>query len=182
MTTRLETGKVASRYARALFEGALATQSLQAVHNDLTTLGAMLSQVPELSAFLENPTIPLAEKQAFLNERFSTQLHEQTFRLLSLMVENDRPECLSAVVEAFQTLLNTHENTITAEIITAIPLDKDLAKRLQETLATVYGYKKVDLDTRVDSDILGGVVVKIGDRLIDGSFTGQLHQLMSAMA
>ncbi len=177
MGTRLEERKIATRYARALFDGAVEAGALEQVHSDLNEVKDLFVDVPALQDYLTNPAIPVHEKLGFIEEQFAGKISDWVTNLLKLMTEANRVEAFGALTEQFQALVNQRDNVATAEVVTAIALDKTLEKKLQKTLETRYGYSRVEIEKRIDPEILGGVIVRIQDQVIDGSFAGRLNEL-----
>jgi F-type H+-transporting ATPase subunit delta len=182
-SNRLENGKVAARYAKALFDSLTESGAeLGQVRDDLRTLADVLADVPEFSVFLENPGLPLAEKTAFVEERLAVAVTPPVANLLRLLMENNRLIVLPQVAEQFSTYVNQRENVAQAEVITAAELDDDLLARMQNTLQSMFGFNRVDLQHRVDPGLLGGAIIKIQDRVIDGSYVGRLEELRKQVA
>ncbi|WP_373531109.1 ATP synthase F1 subunit delta [Vampirovibrio sp.] len=177
MSNRLQNTKVASRYAKALFESVRHGSELEQVHQDLKTIQELMAQVPQLSLFLENPGIPEADKQSFVDEQFGKSTTPWVHRLLKLMVENGRTVVMPQLVSQFAEYRNRQENTASAEIITAVELEAELRDRIRKTLETSLGFSRVDLSNRVDPGLLGGAIIKIQDKVIDGSYVGRLEEL-----
>lgn len=179
MSSRLENNKVAGRYAKALFESVQHSGEVDAVHQDLQSIGELLVQVPQLSTFLQNPGVPQADKQQFIDEQFSPNksISPWVHRLLKLLVDNNRAGVIPQLVSQFGELRNQQENTTTAEVITAVELEEELRNRIRKTLETSMGFNRVNLHNRVDPGLLGGAIIEIQDQVIDGSYVGRLEAL-----
>lgn len=182
-SNRLGNGKVAARYARALFDSLMESGAdIARVRDDLRMLADVLADVPEFSAFLENPGLPLAEKTHFVEERLASAVDARVARLLRLLMDNNRLAILPQLAEQFTMYVDQRENVAQAEVITAAELDDDLRVRMQNTLQSLFGFHRVDLQHRVDPGLLGGAIVKIQDRVIDGSYIGRLEELRKRVA
>ena len=177
MTARLEERKVAARYAKALFEGSLEQGELATAERDLADLNRVFGDMPDLRNFLTNPAVPQHEKMAFVEQNIVPNVSGWVGNLIKLLAENHRVEALPVIAEAFDELKRKHENVATAEVVTATELDPALAEKIENTLKTLYGYSRVELWRKVDPGILGGVILKIQDKVIDGSFVGRLEDL-----
>lgn len=177
MSTRLENNKVAGRYAKALFESVQQSGELDKVHQDLTAVNDLLTQVPQLGTFLENPGVPMVDKQQFIDEQFGKNVSPWVHRLLKLLVDNKRAAVIPQLVSQFNEARNQFENSTTAEIITAVELEEELRTRIRKTLESSLGFNRVDLHNRVDPGLLGGAIIKIQDQVIDGSYIGRLEEL-----
>lgn len=177
MSNRLENNKVAARYAKALFESTLESGDVNQVASDLAAVNTLMSQVSNLISFLENPGIAQADKIQLLDEQISKSVSPWVDRLLKLLVENNRVAIFPQLVTQFNECINQRENTTQAEVISATELEDELRTRIRKTLETTFGYSRVDLQSRVDPGLLGGVIIKVQDQVIDGSYVGRLEEL-----
>lgn len=179
MTARLEERKVAARYARALFDGTLEKggDELATAEKDLVEVTRMFGEMPELRQFLTSPAVPQQDKITFVEKQLAPNVSDWVGNLLKLLAENHRVEALPVIAEAFEALKRKHENIATAEVVTATELDDALAGRIEDTLKSMYGFNRVELRRKVDPGILGGMILKIQDKVIDGSFVGRLEDL-----
>lgn len=182
MSSRLENNQVAARYAKALFESVSETKELKSVFADLQIVRQLFEQLPELMRFFENPGVPFQEKDQLLQSQFQKQVNTWVYRMLILLLENKRMVIFPQLVEQFISLHNQQENTVSAEVITAVELDEPLKKKMTTKLEKVLGFRTITLQNRVDPGLLGGVVVKIQDQIIDGSYIGRLEALRKQIA
>lgn len=172
---------VTRRYASALFQIALAQQRLDAVEADLAGLDATLRTAPQFTRVLRAPTISRARKHELLDRAFADRVQPITLRLLHLLVDKRREEIVGSLHGEFQRLLADYRNQMAAEVTTAIPLDDALRRQLRGTLEQRTG-KRIELRERVDPEILGGVVVRLGDTVLDGSIRAQLRRLRARLS
>lgn len=177
MSSRLTDNKVAARYARALFEAASESGKLDEVVTDLNAVQALFQELPALSSFLENPAIPGHEKIDFAKTQLIPKVNPWVGNLLGLMIENKRITAFPALIDQLADLINKRDNIAKAEAITAAELDSSQLDKLRQALESRYGFSKVLLSNRVEPSILGGVIVKLQDQVIDGSFSGRLESL-----
>lgn len=191
MSQRLEAQKIATRYAKALFDTVLeqsnlGPSALDGVQQDLERVGLVLAEHPALQGFLNDPVVLSREKQDLIESTFgagsAVPLSQTVFKLLQSLIENNRFSSFSALVDQFVFARSRYENTATAEVITATELEEGLRSRLASTLASTFGFNRVDLMNRVDPGILGGAVVKLHDQVIDGSYIGRLEALRKRLA
>jgi F-type H+-transporting ATPase subunit delta len=172
--------KVAKRYARALFNTAQKTGTVEAVHNDLTLLDTLWRQTPSLPRFLESPLVPAEKKRQLLDQALSGQLSTATRAFLALLIEKRREEILPAVHEEFVRLADDAAGLIRAQATVALPLEESERAALLAGLQQRTG-KRVELQVSVDPAILGGVVVRMKDTVVDGSVRGALERLREQM-
>jgi F-type H+-transporting ATPase subunit delta len=179
MAARLEEMKIAARYARAVFESAV--EAGDAVEKDVTRsikeLGEVFEEIPALGDFFKNPAIPAAEKLDLLKTQTQKKVPELVYNLLLVMLENDRLSVFPALAKRVEELSNERHQVAVAEVITAVELPKSLEKKFETVLKKRYGLSQVTLQKRVDPGILGGAIIKIQDKVIDGSFVGKLETL-----
>lgn len=177
MSNRLENNKVAARYAKALFESVVATGEVDAVAKDLDNVNQVIQALPQLASYMANPGIPQHEKQQLVDEHFSKSINPWVNRILKLLVENNRFVAFPQLVQWFTEYLNKRENIGRAEVVTAVELEAELKKRIQKTLESTLGFSRVEIQNRVEPGILGGVIIKVQDQVIDGSYVGRLEEM-----
>lgn len=177
MSNRLENNKVASRYAKALFESTLESGEASQVSADLVSVNTLMAQVPALVSFLENPGVSQEEKLQLLDQQIAQSVSPWVSRLLKLLVENNRIAIFPQLVTQFNDCINQRENTTQAEVVSAVELEEELRSRIRKTLESTFGFSRVDVENRVDPGLLGGVIIKIQDQVIDGSYVGRLEEL-----
>jgi len=172
---------LSGRYALALFELANERKKLEAVGRDLAAVAQALAESPELK---ELTTSPLVGRDAAVNAVAATagamQLDTITANFLGVLAKNRRLAQLPAVIRAFNLLSARHRGELTAEIVSAHSLDDDQVDAIKQNLRTRMG-RDINVDLRVDPAILGGLVVKIGSQMIDGSIRTKLNNLAQAM-
>jgi F-type H+-transporting ATPase subunit delta len=168
-------------YARALFEMAQAEDVVRRIEEELFRLRELLKKNPELLQFLRDPNVTREGKRKALAELFEGRVHPLTLNALLTLADQDRGNRVLRVIEEFLTIASAARQKVTGEITTALPLDAALLQRLTAELSRVTG-KNVELFQRSDPAILGGVIVKIGDQIIDGSLRRKLNQMKERLA
>ncbi len=171
-------GVAAKRHAQAVFQLALERGELEKWLEDLKTIATTLSQ-PQLMAILESPKVHLDEKMELLR-RCLPGVSQLALNLVYLLVARRRLRLIDQIVSEYQRLADAYQGVEHAEVTTAIPLDEEDRQRLSERLAELTGTRIV-LSTRVDPNVIGGFVVRIGDRLIDGSTKSKLDSLRKSL-
>jgi F-type H+-transporting ATPase subunit delta len=167
---------VARRYAQAAFEVAKAHQALDQWEQALRTVRAALDD-RRLAEFFENPAIPFEAKARALNELVPGEGEGRFVRnLVTLLLERGRVRQIPDVVEAFGELLLQERGIIRVEAVTAVELEAAEVERLRWRLEQTLG-RSVQLRVRVDPDVLGGIIIRMGDDVIDGSVRTQLQGL-----
>ena len=172
---------LAGRYASALFELASEAGTVSAVESDLETLAEALHESPELRALIRNPEVSreaLGRVLAGLGD--TLKLAELTRNFLGVLAQNRRAGELPAVIRAFQSIAAAQRGEVTAEVASAHALTDEQLVTLEQKLRARQG-RTVKLKTRVDPDLLGGLVVTIGSQRIDSSIRSRLNSLAQAM-
>lgn len=172
---------LAGRYASALFDLASEAGTVSAVESDLETLAEALRESPELRALIKNPEVSreaLGRVLAGLGD--SLRLAELTRNFLGVLAQNRRAGELPAVIRAFQAIAAAQRGEVTAEVASAHALTDEQLATLEQKLRARQG-RTVKLKTRVDPDLLGGLVVTIGSQRIDSSIRSRLNSLAQAM-
>ena len=170
----------ARRYARAVFELAREQRAVEGWHDRLVAVRALVS-VPELRAVLANRAIAGEQRARLLRDAAQGALDEDAVHLAELLLENGRLDQVDAVVDEFEQLVDEAEGRVRAVAITAVELGADERRSLERELADRFG-GKVRLETEVDPEILGGLVVRVGDHLVDASVRTRLQQLRRRLA
>jgi F-type H+-transporting ATPase subunit delta len=172
---------LAERYAAALFELADERHALDAVANDLRELRTMLQESPDLMRLLRSPVLAREDQAkaiAALGERAGLSALTRDF--LGVVAGNRRLFATPAMIEAYLNQLAARRGEVTAEVTTAQPLNETQRNTLSEQLRRAVG-RRVTVDLRVDPSLLGGMIVKVGSRMIDGSLKNRLQRLQLAM-
>ena len=168
----------AIRYARALFDVASREAGpLDRIEAELAAVVELFRQHPVLQQVLLNPAVPVRRKRAAIDEIGARlDLLPMVRKLLGLLAERDRLIVLPDVAAAYRGRLLDHRRVVRAEITTAVPLSPEQARALAGRLEQVTG-RTVEVSTRVDPAILGGVVARVGGVVYDASVTRQLARL-----
>ena len=172
---------LAGRYASALFDLASEAGTVTAVESDLDTLEAGLRESAELRALIRNPEISreqISRVTAGLAQAMG--LSELTKNFLGVLAENRRVAELPAMIRAFHMIAAAQRGEVTAEVASAHALTDEQIATLETKLRAREG-RTVKLKTRVDPDLLGGLVVTVGSKRIDGSIRTRLNSLAQAM-
>ena len=171
------TRAVAERYARALLEVALDKKAdLDRIDKELAGFQALLERESALDAALAAPTIPAAKRVEILEAVLATaKVSPETLNLLRLLAKNERVPIVPFVAESYRRLVLDHRQIQPGEVVSAQPLSGDQKKRLAGQLGLALG-KTMELTYRTDPEILGGVVVRVGNRMFDASVTTELRR------
>lgn len=174
------TSRLASRYAQAIYELAAEQQALDSVEEQLVLIEQTLDGSADLATLLFHPQVSVEAKKDTIDKVFGTQLTKHVRNFLLLLVDKRRETALPGIIKEYRILANQARNITEAEVTSAMPLAENERAALIAKLSAVTG-KSIILKTNVDQRILGGVIVKIGDKLIDGSVSRQLASLQAAL-
>ena len=175
------TASLAGRYAAALYDLAGEQGVVTTVETDLDTLGSAVRESDDLAALLKNPEVSRdAAAKAVDAVAELLKVSPLTRNFLGVLAANRRLASLPDVVRAFTAIAAAARGEVTAEVTTAHPLDDAQLAELAEKLKAREG-RSVTVKAHVDPAILGGLVVKIGSRMIDGSIRTRLNSLAQAM-
>jgi F-type H+-transporting ATPase subunit delta len=173
---------VAGRYASALFDLADEAKSLDQVAQDLTTFRNMVSESPDLARLLVSPVVGRElQGKALLAVLDAAGIKGLTRNFIGAVAANGRARELVAMASAFLAELASRRGETTATVTSAVPLSPAQLQQLSNTLRSVLGGAKISIDARVEPEILGGLVVKVGSRLFDSSIRSKLQRLQLAM-
>jgi F-type H+-transporting ATPase subunit delta len=170
----------ARRYAEAIFEIAQRDGNVETWLEQLQTVAAAVSDDAVLRG-LEDPNVPIDRRLAALESALGPGGAPQMRNLLSLIVRRRRVEMLSQIAREFRRLYNKQAGIVEATAVSATPLDDQELAALRSRLEQMTG-GKIELATSVDASLLGGVQVRLGDVLIDGSVRGRLERLRNRLA
>ena len=172
--------ELARKYAKAIFELACENDQLKEYGADLAKVQQLYTQCPELKAYLCNPNIRPEDKKSLLREVFEGGVQEMVLNFLLLLIDKRRMQVFEAINEIFIQLSNEKLGIAVADVTAAGQLTETQLQELKEKLERVTG-KQVSLREHRDPSLIGGVVVRIGDRRIDGSIKGRLAAMTAEL-
>lgn len=171
---------VAATYAEALYEAAVGANALDQVASGVGDFAAAFDESAELRAALGNPEVDHARKRAIVTA-LSEGAHPHVTNLLKVLVDRGRITELPEIAAAFQARVARAESRLDVEAVTAIPLPADLRERIVASIAEKTG-QSVTLTESVDPDIVGGLVLKVGEAVVDGSVRSRIEDLRRDLA
>jgi F-type H+-transporting ATPase subunit delta len=171
---------IARPYAKAVFDLAQDTNAFQAWSDSLATAAAV-SQDEAFGELISDPKVDKSKLTDMLVDLCSKSLPEGGSNLFKLMIQNDRLQALPEVAVQFEELVAKAQQSVNAEVITALALSDAQKQALSTALESKLGLK-VSLSETVDPDLVGGAIVKAGDLVIDGSAKGRIEKLATALA
>ena len=168
----------ARRHARAAFQIALERNELDIWRGDLERLSKAIED-PLLFAFLENPKVHFESKAKVLRQGLAG-INPMVMNLALLLVSRGRFNIITDVAQEYERMVDEKKGIAHADVVAAIPLSSDDENKLARRLGDIVG-SKVVVSTGVSPEIIGGLVIKVGDKLIDGSTKSQFRALKKSM-
>ncbi len=168
--------RVARRYAVALMAVAEERKAIDSVATDLATIANTMTSSRELRLLIASPVVTSAKKRAVLREVFASRLGTEAMAFVDLLVTKQREQLLLEITEQFDALRDEKLGIVTADVSTAAELAPEQEKRLNSELERYTG-KRVRLRVSLDRSIKGGLLIRIGDTVLDASVRRQLEVL-----
>jgi F-type H+-transporting ATPase subunit delta len=169
----------ARRYAEAAFEIGRADGSIEGWEADLARLRDLFAD-PELRSLVEHPAVAFADKERVIRRIAGDLETPEALRLVLLMVRRGRPGAIGAMVQHFGSLVRRHRGVSLAEVRTALPLEEPQRTAITERLHELTG-DEIEFNEVVDESLIGGITVRIGDRLYDASVRNRLERLRARL-
>ena len=172
---------IASRYATAVFELAKESKKLKALEGDVSALEAVLADSADFRALVNSPVYTRDEMEGAIAALAKTmKLSPVVGNTLALMAQNRRLFVLPQLVASLNAMLAEEKGEVTADVVSAKALTKAQSDKLAKTLKAQVG-KTVTINATVDEDLIGGLVVKVGSKMIDTSVRSKLNALQNSM-
>lgn len=172
----MSNARAAHRYAKALLDLAIERNELDRVHADLDIVKASISESRDFRNLLASPVIKPWQKAKVLKAVFETSLTETTNKFLELLVDHSRENMTAEVIKSFHQMFLKSKGIAPAKITSSSPLTAELREKITLIVKQMTG-KEVELEEKVDAELIGGFVLRVGDKQIDTSVAGQLHEL-----
>lgn len=173
--------KVTRRYASALFSVAVRADAVDKIADDLALIRRTVQEAPALKSALVEGVVPEDACKRVLQRLFEHHVHPVTLEFLYLLVDKRREEVISGIDVVFRQIADEKRGIQRALLTSSVPLSDQEILSARSALEKLTG-KKIEIDRKVDPGIIGGLIVRVGDRVFDGSVTGQLNQIRKALA
>lgn len=168
--------RAAIRYAKAILEIADSKSVANLVSNDMSLIASTINSNAELNAFIQNPTITVEVKESALLEVFANA-NGVSKSLFHLLLENKRFEILEDIAVEYNKLFDIMNGVEVAKVTTAIPMDAALEAKVSAKISTFSSSKKITIENTVDPSIIGGFILRIGDKQYNASIANRLQVL-----
>lgn len=168
--------RAARRYASALFSAAQKLDELETVERDLSEVNSAMNDTPTLRNLWDSKVVPAGKKRRLIEEILKPNVHSLTLGFLLLIIDKRREDLFDPILEEMQRLSDFAHHLVRADATFALEPTEAQRAALVESLEQRSG-NKVDLTVHVDPSIMGGVIVRLQDNIIDGSVRGTLDRL-----
>lgn len=163
-------------YAKAILELAKEENRVEEVYEELKSLREVLLSNKDFETLISSPMLVSSEKKTVLKQVFETRLSKEVMNFLLLLVEKNRIGLLSKIIEEFESLYYSHANITKARVYTTMPLDEDMQEAIRLALKKLTS-SEIVIESKVDEDLIGGIKVVMGDKIIDSTTLFRLKKL-----
>lgn len=177
MISNIAIAKVAQSYAQALLSIAQSKNLTEEIGGDARTLQSLLLGNQDLRNFFSNPFIQSENKKALLRQILGESSSPYLRNFLLLLVDKRRIAFLEPILQQYLVLLRQLNQTVLAEVTSAVPLTEAQQQTIKEKVIALTNSRQVELETKIDGELIGGVIIKVGSQVIDASLRGQLRRL-----
>jgi len=168
--------RLASRYARALFQLVKERNQVETVRQDLSKLTGLLNDSPEFKWLLESPVIKSSEKARIVEKMLTGSIEPVTLEFVKLLIHHRRESNLAASCRMFHELYKTDQGILDAMVKSAIPLEVSFLDGLKERLETS-SHKKIEMKTETNDALIGGFILTLEDQQLDASVQSKLKRI-----
>ena len=171
---------VGKRYSSALMNLASNDEELNSIYENLVLVYETIEESYDLKTFISHPSLSKPAKKEVLEEIFRDKISKNILNFLYILLDRNRIFALGAIINSLKDSMNKKYNILIIRAISAIELSDEMKAKLKEKLETIY-QKQINLDTKVDANLIAGMVLKIGDKTIDGSVKTRLNSMKRAL-
>lgn len=168
---------VSKVYGDALFEEAMEKNVLSQWYEEIGALRTIFLENPDLAQFLNHPQIVKEEKKKVVEAIFSGKLSEGLLGFLVTVIEKGRQNDMIPICDHFTDRVKAYKKIGVVNVTSALPLSEDQKKRVEERLLETTGFVSLEMEYAVDESLLGGLVIRIGDRVVDSSIKTRLEEI-----
>jgi len=177
MKGTLYSGEIAEPYAQALMSVAQQDNLAEAFGDEMRSLLTLLNESPDFAAMLSSPVVQDGDKKAILRSVLGSGANPNLVNFLMLVVDKRRIIFLGAIARQYLGILRQYTNTVLAEVTSALKLTDAQKDQVTAKVKQLTGAQGVELETSVDPEILGGIIIKVGSQVFDSSLRGQLRRV-----
>jgi len=169
--------RAASRYVKSLLDLAVEKKALEEVHRDMLMFSETINKSRPLELLLQSPVIKHDQKLAVLKKAFGGKVHNLTMSFFEIITRKNREPILATVATQFHQAYNEYKGIQKATVTTAVPMDAKARVEFEKLVKNYSDKKQIELIEKVDPDLIGGFVLKVGDRQVDASIRSKIKTL-----
>lgn len=169
--------EIAGPYAKALMSVAADNNAVDRVGSEVADLLEVLASSEELIGFLSSPLMSPDSKKGVLRQIAEGNVSDFLLSFLLLLVDRGRVAFLQPILQQYQALLRERNQTVLADVTSAVELSEDQQNAIRDRVKTMTGANSVELSVQIDPSLIGGLVIKVGSQVIDASLRGQLRRI-----
>jgi F-type H+-transporting ATPase subunit delta len=173
---------VEKRYAEALIRIGIEQNNLDQLKQDLGDVKKIVSSSKELCGVLASPSFKSKDKKEAVKVIFANSISDTMMKFLCLLIDKGRISQVSEIFSQYTLLLDEIKKCLNIQVVTAETIEDSLLNQIGEKLRNKYGSNEVKIDHSIDPSIIGGIIVRVGDKLIDGSLKGKIETLAEQLA
>ncbi len=170
-------GEIVEPYAAALMSLAQSKDLTERFAEDVRSLLNIMDESPELKEFMGNPIIKPEDKKSVIQRMVRNEIDPYMSNFLMLLVDRGRIIFIEQIGKQYLALLRELNQTVLAEVTSTVELNEDQKNTVRERVKSMTDAKEVEIETKIDSSLLGGVMIKVGSQIIDSSLKGQLRRI-----
>lgn len=164
-----------------MFELAVEENKVDELLEEIEQLKAILDDNDEFGKLMTHPKINKEEKLKVVNEVFKGRLSDELLGFVTIVVTKDRYQDMDAILEYFLTEVKKYKGIGVATVTTAVPLREEQCKKIEQKLLETTNYKSMEMHYKEDAALIGGMVIRIGDRVVDSSISTKLNELQKSL-
>lgn len=168
---------IAKRYARALLDVSVTERRVRETEAEIQALADLFRTSAAFKTAIVSPVVPRSERKAIAERSLSGRAGASLIRFLQVLIEEGRASLLPEICEVFDTLADAHEGVVRFEVRSATALKPLERERLRAGLQALSGGRHVELSAQADPELIGGIRIRVGDTVIDGTLAGRLKRL-----
>lgn len=172
---------VSKTYGEALYELAIEDNNTHEIKEEVLLLKEILANEHEVIEFLNNPKCSKEEKISFLEVCFSNRLSQTLLGFLVIIVTKGRQDDIASILDFFLEKMKEHDSIGVVSVTSAVELTKEQVKSINDKLLCLTKYQSLEINVTVDQSLIGGLVIRIGDRIVDNSIKSKLNSLQKSM-
>lgn len=171
---------VSKRYAISIFEAGLELEKIDLFFDELKFLEQVFKLEEKLFEIINNPRITKSEKKSLVTEIFKDKLSQEMLNFIYIIIDKGREKYIFDIIAEYGLIYSEHKNILNVEATTAIAMDEKLQEKLRLTLEKKLN-KQIIISNKVDTSIIGGVLLKMNDKVIDSTLSNQLKNMEVAI-